>query len=36
VGEYRGFPVYARRELNEDVIYLPARPGFVTPYRLKE
>jgi hypothetical protein len=36
VGEYRGFPVYARRELDEDVIYLPARPGFVTPYRLKE
>ncbi len=37
VGEYRGFPVYARRELEEDVIYLPAtRAGLVAPYRLKE
>jgi hypothetical protein len=36
VGEYRGFPVYARRELDEDVIYLPTRPGFVAPYRLKD
>jgi hypothetical protein len=37
VGEYRGFPVYARRELEEDVIYLPAtRAGLVAPYKLKE
>jgi hypothetical protein len=37
VGEYRGFPVYARRELEEDVIYLPAtRAGLVAPYRLKD
>ena len=37
VGEYRGFPVYARRELQEDVIYLPAtRAGLVAPYRLKD
>ena len=35
VGEYRGFPVFARRELNEDVIYLPTRAGLVAPYRLK-
>ena len=37
VGEYRGFPVYARRELEEDMIYLPAtRAGLVAPYKLKE
>ena len=37
VGEYRGFPVYARRELEEDMIYLPAtRAGLVAPYRLKD
>src|SRR5688572_3574121 len=37
VGEYRGFPVYARRELQEDMIYLPAtRAGLVAPYKLKE
>ena len=37
VGEYRGFPVYARRELQEDMIYLPAtRAGLVAPYRLKD
>jgi hypothetical protein len=36
VGEHRGFPVFARRELDEDVIYLPTRAGLVAPYRLKE
>jgi len=36
VGEYAGFPVFARRELNEDVIYLPTRANLVAPYRLKE
>ena len=36
VGEHAGFPVFARRELKEDVIYLPARTGLVAPYRLKE
>jgi hypothetical protein len=35
VGEHAGFPVYARRELKEEMIYLPARPGAVAPYRLK-
>jgi hypothetical protein len=36
VGEYAGRPVYARRELQEEVIYLPARDGFVAPYKLKD
>jgi|SRR5688572_18697209 len=36
VGEYAGFPVFARRELKEEVIYLPARSGLVAPYRLKD
>jgi hypothetical protein len=36
VGEYAGFPVFARRELNEDVIYLPSRAGLIAPYRLRE
>ena len=36
VGEYAGFPVFARRALNEDVIYLPSRAGLIAPYRLKE
>jgi hypothetical protein len=35
VGEHAGFPVYARRELKEEMIYLPAREGAVAPYRLK-
>lgn len=36
IGEYAGRPVYARRELKEEVIYLPARAGLVAPYKLKE
>lgn len=36
VGLYAGFPVYARRELKEERIYLPARTGLIAPYRLKE
>jgi hypothetical protein len=37
VGEYGLFPVFARKHLQEDVIYLPtSRAGFVAPYRLKE
>ena len=36
VGEYGTFPVFARRALNEDVIYLPTRAGLVAPYRLKD
>jgi hypothetical protein len=36
VGDYAGFPVYARRELQEEKIYLPTSTGLVAPYRLKE
>jgi hypothetical protein len=36
VGNYGTFPVFARRELKEDVIYIPTRAGLVAPYRLKE
>ena len=36
VGEYNGFPVYARRGLNEDRIYLPSAGGLVAPFKLKE
>src|SRR5215208_6470547 len=36
VGEYAGFPVFARQGLNEDVIYLPTLAGFVAPYKLKQ
>jgi len=35
VGEYAGFPVFARQGLDEEIIYLPARSGVVAPYRLK-
>jgi hypothetical protein len=35
VGDHSGFPVYARRDLKEEVIYLPTRAGVVAPYRLK-
>ena len=35
VGDHGGFPVYARRDLKEEVIYLPTVPGVVAPYRLK-
>jgi hypothetical protein len=35
VGERAGFPVFARRGLKEEMIYLPTRPGVVAPYRLK-
>jgi hypothetical protein len=35
VGEHAGFPVYARKGLEEDRIYLPAGTG-VVPFRLKE
>jgi hypothetical protein len=34
VGEHAGFPVYARKGLDEDRIYLPS-PGGVVPFRLK-
>jgi hypothetical protein len=36
VGDYAGFPVFARQGLNEDVIYLPTLAGFVAPYKLKQ
>jgi hypothetical protein len=36
VGDYGSFPVFARRDLQEDVIYIPTRAGLVAPYRLKE
>jgi hypothetical protein len=36
VGEYAGFPVYARLPLEEERIYLPTREGLVAPYRLKD
>jgi hypothetical protein len=35
VGDYAGFPVFARQGLNEEVIYLPTRAGLVAPYKLK-
>jgi hypothetical protein len=36
VGDHAGFPVLARRELREEVIYLPTRTGLIAPYRRKE
>jgi hypothetical protein len=35
VGTYAGFPVYRRNTGDMDLIYLPTRAGFVTPYRRK-
>jgi hypothetical protein len=35
VGEYAGFPVFARRDFSQEMIYLPSRAGFIAPYRLK-
>jgi hypothetical protein len=35
VGEYAGFPVFKRRNVTEEVIYLPTRAGLIAPYRLK-
>jgi len=35
VGEYSGFPVFARRDFSQEVIYMPSRAGFIAPYRLK-
>lgn len=35
VGNYNGFPVFARRDKSEQVVYLPTVAGFVAPYRLK-
>ena len=35
LGEYAGFPVFARQRVKEDVIYIPTRAGLVAPYRRK-
>jgi hypothetical protein len=35
VGDYSGFPVFARRDFAQEIIYLPSRAGLVAPYRLK-
>ena len=35
VGEYAGFPVFARSDFTQDVIYLPSRDDLLAPYRLK-
>jgi hypothetical protein len=35
VGDYAGFPVFARQGVKDDMIYLPTRPGLVAPYRRK-
>jgi hypothetical protein len=35
VGDYVGFPVFARQGLRDDVIYLPTRAGLIAPYRVK-
>jgi hypothetical protein len=35
VGEYAGFPVFARRDFTQEIIYLPSRAGLLAPYRLK-
>jgi hypothetical protein len=35
VGEYSGFPVFARRDFSQEVIYVPSRDGLIAPYRLK-
>ena len=36
VGDYAGFPVFARARVKEQVIYIPTRAGLVAPYRRKE
>jgi hypothetical protein len=35
VGDYAGFPVFARRDFTQEMIYLPSRAGLIAPYRLK-
>jgi hypothetical protein len=36
VGNYEGFPVFARRDTSEQIIYVPTREGLAAPYRLKQ
>jgi hypothetical protein len=35
VGDYAGFPVFARQTVQDDVIFVPTRAGLVAPYRKK-
>jgi hypothetical protein len=36
IGSYEGFPVFARKEGTEQLIFLPTRAGLAAPYRLKQ
>jgi hypothetical protein len=36
VGSYEGFPVFARKDGWDQVIYVPTRAGLAAPYRLKQ
>jgi hypothetical protein len=36
VGSYEGFPVFARKDGSEQVVYVPTRAGLAAPYRLKQ
>lgn len=36
VGSYEGFPVFARKDESEQVIFVPTRAGLAAPYRLKQ
>ena len=36
VGSYEGFPVFARKDGSEQVIYVATRGGLAAPYRLKQ
>ncbi len=35
IGEHAGLPVYERTDVNEGVIYVPARDGLIAPFRAK-
>ena len=35
VGDYAGFPVFARQGVKDDLIFLPTRAGLIAPYRRK-
>jgi hypothetical protein len=34
-GDYEGFPVFMRRNVRDELIYIPSRGGFAAPYRAK-
>jgi hypothetical protein len=36
VGSYNEFPVFARKDATEQIIYVPTRAGLAAPYRLKQ